>query len=172
MTAKIALVVAQSTNRVIGANGALPWRQKTDMRHFRATTKGRPVVMGRKTWDTLKGPLADRDNIVLSRDPDFRADGVWSFAALDVALACAQARAAARGGDEVCVIGGAQIYLEVLPLADRIHLTDIDVVVEGDAFLPALDPAVWRTVTERTAPAGPDDHHAMRFRVLERTISP
>jgi dihydrofolate reductase len=164
----IALVVAQAANRVIGADGGLPWRQKTDMRHFRATTLGKPVVMGRKTWASLKGPLADRDNIVLTRDPDFRADGVWSFAALDAALACARARAIARGVEEVCVIGGAQVYAEALPLAGRLYVTDIDATVEGDAFFPALDPTVWREITGRAAQAGPDDDHAMRFRMLER----
>ena len=155
-------------NHVIGANGALPWRQKTDMRHFRATTMGKPVVMGRKTWASLKGPLPGRDNIVLTRDASFRANGVWSFAALDAAIACARARAIARGVGEVCVIGGAEVYRLALPLANRIYLTDIDATVQGDAHLPDLDPAIWREVSARAAPAGPEDDHAMRFRVLER----
>ena len=164
----VALVVAQARNRVIGANGALPWRLKTDMAHFRATTKNKPVVMGRKTWASLKGKLPGRDNIVLTRDVDFRADGVWSFAALDAALACGRARAEARGADEICVIGGAETYAAALPFAGRIHLTDVAVDVAGDTYLPALDPKVWREVGARDAPAGPDDDHPMRFRVLER----
>lgn len=140
------------------------------MRHFRTTTKGKPVVMGRKTWASLTGSLADRDNIVLTRDTEFRADGAWSFAALDAALACARTCAIARGVSEVCVIGGAQIYAEALPFADRIHLTDIDAEVEGDAWFPELDSAVWREVAGRAAQAGPEDDHAMRFRVLERVV--
>lgn len=155
-------------NRVIGANGALPWRQKTDMRHFRNTTKGKPVVMGRKTWASLPGPLVDRDTIVLTRDTAFQAEGVWSFSALDAALACARTRAIARGVEEVCIIGGADVYRQALAFADRIHLTDIDMIAEGDAFFPELDPAVWREVAGRAAQAGPEDDHPMRFRVLER----
>jgi dihydrofolate reductase len=139
------------------------------MKHFRAVTKGKPVVMGRKTWASLKGPLPGRDNIVLTRDADFRADGVWVHASLAAALACARGRALARGVDEIAVIGGAQIYAEALPLADRIHLTDVDADVAGDTYFPALDPAVWRDVEVRDAPAGPDDQYAMRFRTLERT---
>lgn len=138
------------------------------MRHFRAVTLGKPVVMGRKTWTSLKGPLPGRDNIVLTRNVDFRADGVWSFAALDVALACARSRAVARGADEVCIIGGAEIYAAALPVAARIHLTDVDADVAGDVQFPELDPAVWREISARDAPAGLDDEHAMRFRVLER----
>lgn len=138
------------------------------MKHFRTVTKGKPVVMGRKTWDSLKGPLVDRDNIVLTRDAQFRAEGVWSHASLDAALACAQGRALARGVDEIAVIGGAQIYREALARADRIHLTDVDADVQGDAWFPALDPAAWREVSAHDAPAGPDDQYAMRFRVLER----
>ena len=153
---------------MIGANGALPWRLKTDMRHFRATTLGKPVIMGRRTWASLKGPLPGRDNIVLTRDVDFRADGVWSFAALDAALACGRARAEAGGADEVSVIGGAEIFAAALPFAGRIYLTDVAASVPGDALFPALDPAAWREVSARDAPAGPDDDHAMRFRVLER----
>jgi dihydrofolate reductase len=164
----LALVVAAARNGVIGANGAIPWRLKTDMQHFRATTKGKPVVMGRKTWDSLKGPLKGRDNIVLTRDAGFRAPGVWSYPALDAALACAEGRARARGVGEVCVIGGAEIYALALPLAQRVYLTDVDADVAGDAVFPPLD-AAWREVSRRDAPAGPDDQYAMTFRVLERS---
>ena len=138
------------------------------MKHFRAMTMGKPIIMGRKTWDSLKGPLPGRDNIVLTRDAGFTATGVWVHASLEAALACAQGRALARGVDEITVIGGAQIYAEALPLARRIHLTDVDAEIAGDAFFPALDPAIWREVSARDAPAGPDDQYAMRFRVLER----
>ena len=162
------LVAAQARNRVIGANGALAWRLNTDMRHFRATTWGKPVIMGRKTWASLKGPLPGRANIVLTRDVNFRAAGVWSFAGLDVALACARAQAMARGADEICVIGGAEIYAAALAFTGRIHLTEVAADVAGDAYFPALDPAAWREVSTRDAPAGPSDDHAMCFRVLER----
>lgn len=163
----IVLVVAQSRNRVIGANGAIPWRLKTDMAHFRAVTLGKPVVMGRKTWASLKGPLKDRDNIVVTRDPGFRAEGVWSISNIEAALAFACARALSRGVREACVIGGAEIYAAALPAAQRIHLTDVDAQVAGDVWFPDLDPAQWREISTRDAPAGPGDDHPMRFRVLE-----
>lgn len=167
MSATLALVVAAARNGVIGADGAIPWRLKTDMQHFRAVTMGKPVVMGRKTWASLKGPLKGRDNIVLTRDAGLRPAGAWSFSALDAALACAQGQAAMLGVDEVCVIGGGEIYALTLPLAGRVYLTDVAADVAGDAVFPALGDD-WREVSVRAAPAGPDDQHAMQFRVLER----
>ncbi len=153
---------------MIGADGAIPWRLKTDMTYFRTVTMGKPVVMGRKTWDSLKGPLKGRDNIVLTRDANFRADGVWAHASLAAGLACARSRALAHGVDEISVIGGAQIYAEALPLADRLYLTDVDAAIAGDAHFPVVDTKDWREISVHDAPAGPDDDHAMRFRVLER----
>lgn len=153
---------------MIGADGSIPWRLKTDMKHFRAVTMGKPVVMGRKTWDSLKGPLPGRDNIVLTRDASFRAPGVWAHASLEAALACAEGQALARGADEISIIGGAQIYAMALARADRIYLTDVDAEIAGDAHFPTLDPADWREVDRATALAGTDDDHAMLFRTLER----
>lgn len=153
---------------MIGADGAIPWRLKTDIKHFRAVTMGKPVVMGRKTWDSLKGPLQGRDNIVLTRDASFKTLGVWVHASLDAALACAEGQARARGVDEISVIGGAQIYEAALERAARIHLTDVDAEIAGDAFFPSLDPLKWRETERHEAPAGPDDDHTMVFRTLER----
>lgn len=164
----VTLVVARARNGVIGAGGHLPWRQKTDMAHFKRVTLGKPVVMGRKTWASLKGPLKDRDNIVLSRDPDLQAPGAWLFTALDAALACAESRARSRGVHETCVIGGADLYRQALPLARRILVTDIDADIAGDAHFPEPDTSAWREVAAQDAPAGAGDDHAMRFRVLER----
>lgn len=153
---------------MIGADGAIPWRLKNDMKHFRARTMGKPVVMGRKTWDSLKGPLPGRDNIVLTRDASFKAPGVWVHASLDAALACAEGQALARGVEEISVIGGAQIYEAAMARAGRIYLTDVDAEIAGDAWFPALDAAFWRESECSKAPAGPDDDHAMTFRTLER----
>jgi dihydrofolate reductase len=138
------------------------------MKHFRAVTMGKPVVMGRKTWDSLNGPLKGRDNIVLTRAANFRADGVWAHASLPAALACARSRALARSVDEIAIIGGAQIYAEALPLADRLYVTDVDADIAGDAHFPVIDPQRWREISVHDAPAGPDDDHPMRFRILER----
>ncbi len=153
---------------MIGADGAIPWRLKTDMKHFRAVTMGKPVVMGRKTWDSLKGPLPGRDNIVLTRDASLKAPGVWVHASLDAALACAEGQARARGVDEISVIGGAQIYEAAMARAERIYLTDVDAEIVGDAWFPALDPALWRESERSAAPARLDDDHAMVFRTLDR----
>lgn len=153
---------------MIGADGAIPWRLKTDMKHFRAVTMGKPVIMGRKTWDSLKGPLPGRDNIVLTRDSSFTAPGVWVHASIEAALACAEGQARSRGVDEISVIGGAQIYEAAIARAARIYLTDVDAEIAGDAFFPALDPAQWRESARREAPVGPDDDYAMVFRTLER----
>jgi dihydrofolate reductase len=166
--ATIVLVVARARNGVIGANGALPWRLKSDMAHFRATTMGKPVVMGRKTWDSLKGPLKGRDNIVVTRNAAFRAEGAWSCASVDAALAFAQARAASRGASEVCIIGGADLYAATLPVADRICVTEVDAEVAGDAHFPPLDPAHWRETAVRDIPAGEGDDHSRRVRTLTR----
>lgn len=161
-------MVARASNGVIGAQGATPWKLRSDMAHFRKLTMGKPVVMGRKTWDALKAPLSGRDNIIVTRNAARRANGAWIFASLDAALACARARAAARGADEIAVIGGAEIFRQALPLADRIHVTEVHAKVAGDAVFPKLDEGDWREVSSRDAPAGKGDDHAMTFRILER----
>lgn len=166
--AAVVLVVARARNGVIGAGGALPWRLKSDMAHFKAVTSGKPVVMGRKTWASLKRALPGRDNIVISRDSAFRAAGGWSFSSLEAALACAGAQAAQRRLDEVCVIGGAEIYAAALPLAQRIYVTDVQADVAGDTVFPTLSVREWRETAAREAPAGDGDDHAMIFRTLER----
>lgn len=133
----VSLVVAQADNGVIGRNGALPWRIPQDMRRFRALTMGKPCVMGRKTWDSLpKKPLPGRDNIVVTRDPNFAAAGASVVHSLDEALA--------REAEEICVIGGAELYSAALPRATRIHLTEVHAQVQGDTRLPQFDRAVWR----------------------------
>lgn len=170
MRAAIALVVARASNGVIGAGGAVPWRLRTDLARFRSITLGKPVVMGRKTWASLKAPLKGRDNIIVTRDARLLAKGAWTFSSIDAALACAQARAATRRADEVCVIGGADIYRETLPLADRIHVTEVRANVAGDTVFPRLDSRVWREVSACDAPAGEDDDHPVTFRILERVI--
>lgn len=164
----VSLVLARAQNGVIGANGALPWRQKADMAHFRAVTRGKPVIMGRKTWDSLKGPLKDRDNIVLTRASAAPVGGAWFFSGLDAALACGHARAAARGVQEICIIGGAEMYRQVLPAARRIHLTEVLGDPPGDTVMAPFDAGEWRSVSVRDAPAGPDDQYPVRFRDLER----
>ncbi len=163
----LTLIAAMSENHVIGREGGLPWRLPADMRHFKEVTTGHPVVMGRRTWESMKGPLPNRRNIVLSRRPGFTAEGAEVVTTLDAALARAEAPAA-EDGSPVFVIGGGEIYELALPRADRLDLTIVHAIVTGDAFFPAWDPAEWRLVSERHHPADERHAHAFTFRVYER----
>lgn len=132
-TPEITLIAAVARNGVIGRNNGLPWRLKADMQHFRAMTMGHPVVMGRKTWESLGRPLSGRRNIVVTRDTQFRAEGAEVFHSPEAALA------AAGDAERIFVIGGAQLYNTLLPRADRLELTEIWADVEGDAHFPLFD---------------------------------
>lgn len=165
---KLTLVVAIAKNGVIGRDGALPWRLSSDMKRFKAATMGKPVLMGRKTWDSLpRKPLPGRQNLVLTRDPNFVAEGGWVYTDLPAMLAAARAMAIAGGAEEVCVIGGAQLYEAVLPQADRVVLTEVNLAPEGDARL-GLDISQWREVSREDVAAGPNDDAGFCVRVLER----
>lgn len=162
MAARVSLIVARAENGVIGADGKLPWRIPADMKWFKAQTLGKPVIMGRKTWESLpKRPLPERRNIVVSRNVALRAEGAEMAASLGAALhLCA-------GVEEVMVIGGAEIYALALPLASRIYLTRVHASPEGDAHLPEFSPAQWREIScERHAAEGAVP--AFDFVILER----
>jgi len=161
--------VARARNGVIGRDGDLPWRLKSDLQIFKQVTLFKPVIMGRKTWDSLpKKPLPGRLNVVLSRDGSFEPKGAVVCETLDEAFQIAREQASEDGAEEVCVIGGAAVFAEALPRAKRLYLTEVDAVVEGDTHLPAFDEGQWREVRGEAHPAGPDDEHAFVFRVLER----
>jgi dihydrofolate reductase len=141
---RIALVLAMADNGVIGAHGAIPWRLPEDMRRFKAITMGKPIVMGRKTWDSLpRNPLPGRSNIVITRDRAFRAQGAAVVHSLDEALT----RAQREQPDEIMIVGGAEIYLAALPRADVVHLTQVHGDFEGDAHMPPFDRKIWRETT-------------------------
>jgi dihydrofolate reductase len=158
----ISIIVAASTNDVIGAQGDLPWRLSDDLKRFKGVTMGKPIVMGRKTWDSIGRPLPGRHNIVVTRQPDFSAEGC------DVVASVEEAIAVAGDVDEIMVIGGSQIYELALPLAKRLYLTRVHAEVEGDAFFPTIDETQWRLVKDE--PHAADEHHefSFSFRVLER----
>ncbi|MBI2235214.1 MAG: dihydrofolate reductase [Micavibrio aeruginosavorus] len=139
----IAAVAAMARNRVIGAGNKLLWHIPEDFRHFKRVTMGKPVIMGRKTYESIGKPLPGRANIVISRDPGAVRGDVAAVATLDDALAHARAVAAANGADEICIIGGGQIYSAALPVTQRIYLTVIDRNYHGDAFFPELNMAEW-----------------------------
>lgn len=164
----ITLIAARGANGVIGAAGGLPWRLSSDLKRFQAATIGKPVVMGRKTWNSLPRALPGRTNIVVTRHINLQADGALVFSSVEAALAAARAVAGHAGVGEVCVIGGADIYAQCLPLASRLLLTDVDASPDGDAFFPEVDPACWTIVQETAHPAGPRDDHACVERLWER----
>jgi dihydrofolate reductase len=165
---RLTLVVAVAKNGVIGRDGALPWRLSSDMKRFKAATTGKPVLMGRKTWDSLpKKPLPGRQNLILTRDADFIAQDAWVYTDLPAMLAAGQAMAEAAGADEVCVIGGAQLFNAVLDQADRIVLTEVNLEPQGDARLD-LDLSSWREVSREHVERGPKDDADFVVRVLER----
>ena len=165
---KLTLVVAVAKNGVIGRDGALPWRLSSDMKRFKAATMGKPVLMGRKTWDSLpKKPLPGRQNLVLTRDADFEADGAWVYTDLAAMLAAAAAMAEAADVEEACIIGGAQLYNAVLPQADRIILTEVNLSPQGDAHLD-LDLSHWREISREDVERGEKDDADFVVRVFER----
>ncbi len=142
----IALVVAAADNDVIGRNNALPWDLPADLAHFRRVTMGKPILMGRKTFESIGRPLPGRSNIVISRDPDFSADGVRVVDSVDAALELAEHIALIDGSDELMVIGGAQIYALTLPRAQRLYVTRVHASPHGDAYLPPIDWSGWREI--------------------------
>jgi dihydrofolate reductase len=167
--AHLALVVARARNDVIGRGGALPWRIKSDMAWFKANTLGKPVIMGRKTWESLpRRPLPGRTNIVLSRDLSFETIGALVCENFSEAVQIAREQAEDDGAEEVCVIGGAALFEAALPRAKRLYLTEVLADVEGDVTFPAFDEAEWTEVRREEHPAGEEDEHPFVLRVLER----
>lgn len=165
----LVLVAARARNGVIGVQGRLPWRLRSDLQRFKAVTIGKPCIMGRATWATLPlRPLPGRLNIVLTRNPDFEAKGALVCPDLDDALSIAREQAAEDGVDEVCVVGGAEIYALTLPRARRLYLTEVDAAPEGDTLFPAFDEREWAETAHEPHPAGEKDDHGFVFRTLER----
>lgn len=162
MRTALALIVAVAANRVIGRDGKLPWRLPDDMRHFRALTTGHSIIMGRRTWDSLGRALPARQNIVVTRQPAFAADGATVVRSLTDALA------AVRLPEPAFCIGGGELYRTAMPLARTAYVTEIDGAFEGDATFPTLDPAHWREAS-REAHAAPDaDGWGYAFVTYER----
>ncbi len=154
---KVVLVVAVGENGVIGRDGQLPWRLKSDLRHFRALTLDKPVVMGRKTFESIGKALDRRTNIVITRDPKFAAEGVDAAASLDAALDLARKDCVRRGTDEIMVIGGGGVFADCMPFADRLEITHVHASPAGDVYFPSIDPAAWRAVKHEERAAGPGD---------------
>ena len=161
----ISLVVAASRNGVIGRDGGLPWHISSDLKLFKQITMGKPVIMGRKTWDSLpRKPLPGRRNIVISRKTDFPLQGAESARTVGEALALANI----GNPHEVSVIGGGEIYRLFWPLADQIYLTEVDLEVEGDTLFPMLNPAEWELLETQSYSRGPNDSAGFALKLLKR----
>jgi dihydrofolate reductase len=154
---QIVLIAAVADNGVIGAGGGIPWRLKTDQQRLKMMTLGKPVVMGRKTFISLKRPLPGRTNIVVTRDAGFRSPGAVVTNSFANAQAIATGDALRRSVAEIAVIGGAEIYAQWMDRADRLEITEVHSRPEGDTYLAAIDPARWQEVARVRNPAGPDD---------------
>ena len=164
----VAMIVAMAENRVIGRDNQLPWHLPGDLQHFKATTLGKPVIMGRLTYESIGRPLPGRTNIVVTRNPGWSAEGVSVVHSTGEALALARSVALADGAEEVMVIGGARLYAELLPDVDRIYLTLIHADVEGDAHFPPLEPGRWRQLQCRDFPAEGANPYAYSVTVWQR----
>jgi len=169
MTApKISLIAAVGENGIIGKGNELPWRIKSELQYFKRTTQGHPIVMGRKSFESLGKPLLDRTNIIISRNPDYRIDGCVTVTSLDDGLAAAQEVAARDGIGEIFIGGGAEIYRQTLPLADRLYLTEVHLAPEGDTLFPAFDRTGWQEVKREFHAAKEGESADYTITVLER----
>ena len=168
---RISLILAVARDGVIGRAGAIPWRIATDMRRFRSLTMGRPIIMGRKQYQSVGKPLQGRDNIVVSRNRDFAAAGIFVVATLQAAIDLGKGLATSRGVDEIMIIGGAQIYALALPIADRIYLSRVEAEVEGDVRFDLGDLTGWHVLSTEQVPSGPKDQYPHTFSVLDRSAA-
>jgi dihydrofolate reductase len=165
---QIVLIVAVAENGVIGANGAMPWRLKSDLQRLKALTFGRPVVMGRKTFVSIGRPLPGRTNIVVTRDREFRAAGAVVTSTLADAMAIATGDALRRFATEIAIIGGAEIYAQSMARADRLEITEVHTRPDGDTRFATIDAADWEEVARMRNPAGPDDSAAFSYVTFRR----
>jgi dihydrofolate reductase len=161
---RVSLIVAAAENGVIGRQNTLPWRLSADLRRFKRLTMGHTIVMGRKTWESIGRPLPGRLSIVITRQPIYAAAGAEIAADFDTALQAATQ----HGKSEVFVIGGAEIFKQAMPVADRVHLTHVHANVEGDSHFPTLDPSAWRLVQSERHDADEKNEYAYSFELYER----
>lgn len=167
----IVLIVAVAENGVIGRDNAIPWRLKSDMQRFKALTLTKPVVMGRKTFESLRRPLPGRTNIVITRDPAYRAPGAIVTSSFENACAIALGDALRRSATDIMMLGGVDVFARSLPIADRLEITEVHASPEGDTHFPAIDPARWEEVSRARNPAGPDDSAGFSYVTYRRRRS-
>jgi dihydrofolate reductase len=155
-------------NGVIGVDNGLPWRMRSDLKQFRTATMGKPLIMGRRTYESIGRPLPGRESIVLTRSKAFATEGVHTVDSLDAALSLADRIAREKGAGEIVIAGGATVYAEAMPIADRLLVTEIDLEAEGDARFPAIDPSQWKVISRVKHPRGEGDDAAFTVSMWER----
>ena len=165
---RVVLVAAVARNGVIGANGGLPWRLSSDLKRFKALTWGKPLVIGRKTFESIGRALPGRETIVVTRDPAFAPSGVFVAHELDASLDLARERARSMGADEIIIGGGGKIYAQTIALASRLFITEVALEAEGEARFPSIDPLKWREIRRETGERGPRDEADFAFVNYER----
>lgn len=167
---EIALIVAMAENRVIGRDNALPWHISADLKNFRRITMGKPVIMGRRTFDSIGKPLPGRPNVVITRNPNFAAEGVHAASDMDAALSLARELGVSAGAAEIMVIGGGQIYETALRHARRLYLTLVHEHMDGDAYFPAYSAADWHEISRERHQPEDESSPGFSFLVLERAM--
>ncbi|MET0067520.1 MAG: dihydrofolate reductase [Candidatus Thiodiazotropha sp.] len=160
----ISLIAAMARNGVIGRDNRLPWHLPVDLQHFKALTLGKPMVMGRRTWESLPGLLPGRRHVVVSRNPDFQAEGADRVSSLDEAMRLLQ------GTPEIMIVGGAQLYTAILPNADRLYLTRVEAELNGDAVFPEIDWNQWQETSRESRPADEKNPYDCTFLTYERRL--
>lgn len=168
MSVRIAMIAGVAENGVIGSEQTIPWRIPSDMAFFKRTTMGKPIIMGRKQYETVRRPLPGRANIVLTRQAGYAAEGIAVFADVDAALAHARQIADADGVDEIMIIGGGNLYAQLMERADRLYISHIDLSPPGEVYFPAIHPADWAVVDLPEVEPNPKDEASYRVKVYER----
>lgn len=168
MSIRVAMIAAVAANGVIGRDGGIPWRIPSDLAFFKRTTLGKPIVMGRKQYESVGRPLPGRTNIVVTRQAGYAPDGVIVIDSLDGALDLAAEVAAREGMDEAMVIGGGEIYTQAMPRAQKLYVSHVDLTPEGDVRFPAIDPADWVLIEEPAAAPDPRDEAVYRIGIYAR----
>jgi dihydrofolate reductase len=165
------IVVAVSRNGIIGREGGMPWRLSTDLKRLKALTLGKPVIMGRKTFQSIGKPLPGRANIVITRDSGFALEGIETAHSLQEAINIAGGLASKNGIDEICILGGGEIYRQAIGIADRLEVTHVDADIDGDTSFPEIDPEQWEAGNAVDVPAGEKDSYPTRFVTYVRRSS-
>lgn len=164
----VSIIVAVASNGVIGRDGGMPWRLSTDLKRFKSLTMGRPIIMGRRTFETIGRALPGRTNIVMTREETFAAPNVVRAGDMREALRLARDQARRDGVDEIFVIGGGEIYERALPYVDRLHVTHVEAMPDGDTTFPPIDAEEWDCLEEVSVPVGPNDSEPTRYAVYRR----